>query len=98
MTVGVGKVLVTRKIQRSGRCVLVTVGQPQPFSSTGSSYVCRLRIEGLQPAPMTIQATGTEPVQALMSGLGEVSARLSVSLPDFLSEAHIGGDLTTARA
>jgi hypothetical protein len=47
---------------------------------------------------MTIQATGTEPVQALMSGLGEVSARLSVSLPDFLSEAHIGGDLTTARA
>ncbi|MET8873296.1 DUF6968 family protein [Nocardia sp. NPDC004278] len=98
MTTGVGKVLVTRKIQRRGRSVLVTVGAPQPFSSTDSSYVCRLRIEGLQPGPMMIRATGNQPVQALLSGLGEVSSRLSVTLPDFLSDAHIGGDLTPLRA
>ncbi|MFX0578682.1 DUF6968 family protein [Nocardia nepalensis] len=97
MTVEVGKVLVTRMIQRSGRSVLVTVGTPQLFSSTDSNYVCRLRIEGLQPAPMMIRATGKEPVQALMSGLGEISTRLSLSLPDFLADAHIGGDFTPVR-
>lgn len=98
MTVGVGRVLVTRKIQRSGRSVLVTVGAPQPFSSTDSSYICRLRIEGLQPAPLLIRTTGTEPMQALMSGLGEISTRLSLSVADFLSEAHIGGALAPLRA
>jgi len=33
----------------------------------------------------------------LLSGLGELSKRLSVSLTDFLSEAHIGGNLATRR-
>lgn len=96
MTVGFGKALVIRRIRRSGRSILVTVDAPQPFTKPDTDYFCRLRIEGLQPAPIIIQTTGTEPAQALMSGLTEVSARLSVSLPDFLSEARIGGDLAPA--
>ncbi|MGO4613465.1 hypothetical protein AB4305_04785 [Nocardia sp. 2YAB30] len=100
MTGEIGKVLVTRVLRLNGRSVLVPVGEPQQFPSTaaGRGYLCRLRIEGLRPTPVGFQATAPGPVQALVAGLIEVSARLSVTLTDFLSEAHIGGVHAPGRA
>ncbi|WP_327119535.1 hypothetical protein OHB12_13705 [Nocardia sp. NBC_01730] len=96
----IGKVLATREIRLDGRSVLVIVGEPQRFPSTDADreYLCRLQIEGLRPTPVALQATGPEPVQALLAALIEVSARLSVTLTDFLAEAHIGGVHALGRA
>lgn len=99
MVFGVEQVMVSSEIRYNRRRVVVTAGVPQSLSCPGEvGYLCRLRIDGLDSGPITVESIASAPAGALSCGLARVSRELSIPLAELLADARIGRVDVASRA
>lgn len=92
MTLEVGRLLVTRRLRIGGGDVHVTIRAPRRCDSTGDEkyYCCDIVVDGIDSAPVRLQAISPRVEQALEIALSAVTRRLGVGVREFLAHAHIG--------